>query len=677
MVKLVGYAKQDGVAVVTVENPPVNALSAGVPEGLMAAIDRAQADDEVTGIVLMGAGRTFIAGADISLLQEMAWGKAASDLTVLHGLLRRIEDSAKRVVMAIHGSALGGGLEVAMAGHWRVALETAQLGQPEVNLGLIPGAEGTQRLPRLVGVAKAIEMCVTGKPVGAREALAAGLVDAVVAADLLNEAVKMARQAGPVRRTREQQERLAGSADLFANGRRLAEQVRRQQKAPLGVVEAIEAAAMLDFAAGCQREKEIFNECLAGEQAKAMMHAFFAERTAGKVPGLDKNMTAMAVRRVGVIGAGTMGTGIAMAFVNAGIPVVLKDANAQALASIGRNYESSVKRGRMTAQEAARRVGMIQAQTSYDGFDEVSLIVEAVFEDLALKKRVFQEMDEVARAGCVLATNTSSLSIDEMAGATQRPEFVVGLHFFSPANVMRLVEVVRGKATSAAVLATALALAKQLKKVGVVAGNCPGFVGNRMFFPYAYEAQFLVEDGAMPGQVDRALTDFGMAMGPFAVDDLAGIDVMWRIRQELGVRRPVLQDKLYALGRYGQKTGKGWYSYGADGKPVVDGEVMALLANKRREFSDEEIVQRTIYALINEGARVLGEGYALRASDIDVIYVNGYGFPAWRGGPMFYADRTGLGRLVGAMEGFGWEPAPLLRELAASGKTFREFDNRG
>jgi 3-hydroxyacyl-CoA dehydrogenase len=677
MAKLVDYAKQDGVAVLTVENPPVNALSAGVPEGLMTALDRAQADEEVTAIVLMGAGRTFIAGADIGLLQEMAWGRAASDLTVLHELLRKIEDSAKPVVIAIHGSALGGGLEVAMAGHWRVALETAQLGQPEVNLGLIPGAEGTQRLPRLVGVAKAIEMCVSGKPMGASEALRAGLIDAVVSGDLLQEAMKMA---GPVRRTRERNERLDGRAGLFEEGRRLAEQVRPKQAAPLRAVEAIEAAATLDFAAGCRREKQIFNECLAGEQAKAMMHAFFAERTAGKVPGFDKNAAALAIRRVGVIGAGTMGGGIAMAFVNAGIPVVLKDANAQALeagmANIARNYENSVRRGRFTAQETERRIGMIQAQTSYEGFGEMDLIVEAVFENLALKKRVFHEMDEVARPGCVLATNTSMLSIDEMAGVTQRPEFVVGLHFFSPANVMRLVEVVRGKATSAEVLATALAVAKQLRKVGVVAGNCPGFVGNRMFFPYAQEAQFLVEEGATPEQVDRALTDFGMAMGPFAVDDLAGIDVMWRIRQDLGMRRPVLQDKLYALGRYGQKTGKGWYRYGADRKPVVDGEVTALLT-KRRDVGDEEIVQRTIFALINEGARVLGEGYALRASDIDVIYTNGYGFPVWRGGPMFHADRTGLARIVEAVEGFGWEAAPLLRELAASGRTFRELDNRG
>jgi 3-hydroxyacyl-CoA dehydrogenase len=699
MDSFVKYNNQGTVAVITVDNPPVNALSPGVPEGIATALERAKADSGVRSIVVVGGGRTFIAGADISVLQEMAWGEGRGGPR-LHGLLMQIEDSVKPVVMAIHGVALGGGLEVAMAGHYRVALASAQLGQPEVNLGIIPGAEGTQRLPRLVGIEKAIDLCVTGKPMQAAEALTAGLIDAIVEGDLLEAAIAFASEAAPGRKTRERADRLGtpvANAQLYTSGSALAAKIRRNQIAPLRAIEAIEAAAALPFEEGCQRERELFQASVVSDQAKAMIHAFFAERAAAKVPGVNKSTRVFPLARVAIIGAGTMGGGIAMSFANAGVPVLLKEVKAEALeagvANIQRNYEASVKRGRFTADDVEHKISLIHPQLDYTGFDSVDLIIEAVFENLELKKTVFRELDVIAPAGCVLASNTSTLSIDEIAAATSSPELVIGLHFFSPANVMRLLEIVRGKATSPETIATALALAKQLKKVGVLVGNCPGFVGNRMLFPYMYEAQYLVEEGATPEQVDRVLTDFGMAMGIFAVDDMAGIDVAWRVRQEMrhfaepGARKPLVQDKLYEMGRYGQKTGRGWYAYGSDRKPVRDEEVIALIERvasdagmRRRAISDQEILERTIYSLINEGARVLEEGYALRAADIDVIYMNGYGFPNWRGGPMFYADLVGLPRVLAAIEGFQtefgdrWTPAPLLKQLATEGRGFREWD---
>jgi 3-hydroxyacyl-CoA dehydrogenase len=693
----VNYRIADGVAVVTVDNPPVNALSPGVPDGIAAAIDRAASDPEARAIVVLGAGRTFIAGADISVLEGMAWGQER--VIVLHPLLAKIEDSAKPVVMAIHGTALGGGLEVAMAGHYRVAVASAQLGQPEVNLGIIPGAEGTQRLPRLVGIEKAVEMCVTGKPIGAAEALAAGLIDAVIDGDLAAGALAFAKQAASPVKTRDRAGKLGtpeANAPLYAAGRELAGKVRRHQEAPLRAVDAIEGAATVPFNEGCARERALFDACIVSDQAKSLIHAFFAERTAAKVPGLPKAASSP-VARVGIIGAGTMGGGISMACANAGLEVLLKEVRPEALeaglATIRRNYETSAKRGRFTAQQVEERLARIHPQTDWAGFDQVDLIIEAVFESMSLKKDVFREIDRIARPGCILASNTSTLSIDEIASVTTRPESVVGLHFFSPANVMRLLEIVRGRKTAPEVLSAALALARQVKKVGVVAGNCPGFIGNRMFFHYMYETQFLAEDGATPRQVDRALTDFGMAMGMFAVDDMAGIDVAWRVRQELGhftepgVRKPLVQDQLYALGRYGQKTGKGWYLYGDDRKPVPDPMVEELIETSardagiiRRSIGNQEIIERAVYSLINEGARLLEEGFALRASDIDVVYLNGYGFPSWRGGPMFYADLVGLRNVLAAIERFHrefgarWEPAPLLKQLAAEGRSFREYD---
>jgi len=696
MSTLVQYANHDGVAVLTIDNPPVNALSAGVLESLDAAIARAVADQSVTAIVVTGAGRNFIAGADIAMLEKMAWSNAPA--VGWHDLLSRIEDSPEPVVMAIQGGALGGGLEVAMAGHYRVAVASAQLGQPEVDLGIIPGAEGTQRLPRLVGVEKAIEMCVTGKPVKAPDALSAGLVDAIIDGELLAGAVAFARQATIPVKVRDRHDRLGTpetNAPMFAAGRQLAAKVRRNQEAPLRAIQAIEAATTMPFDEGWQRERDLFAQCVASDQAKSLIYAFFAERTAAKVPGIDKTTTVYPVARAAIIGAGTMGGGIAMCFANAGIPILLKETTAEALdagmARIRKNYETSVKRGRFTAEDVERKLALIHPQLDWSGFDSVDLILEAVFENMALKKQVFAEIDRLARPGCVLATNTSTLSIDEIASVTGRPEFVIGTHFFSPANVMRLLEIVRGAATSREVIATAMALARPLKKVGVLVGNCPGFVGNRMFFPYMYEGQFLAEDGATPEQVDRALTKFGMAMGIFAVDDLAGIDVGWRVRQELhlgddGGRQPLVADRLYEMGRYGQKTGKGWYVYGDDRKPAPDPEVDALIREAsitagipQREIGEQEIVERSIYALVNEGARILEEGFAMRASDIDVVYVNGYGFPAWRGGPMFYADLVGLDKVLATVERFHrefgarWKPAPLLQKLAAEGGTFREY----
>ncbi|HEY1303017.1 MAG TPA: 3-hydroxyacyl-CoA dehydrogenase NAD-binding domain-containing protein [Vicinamibacterales bacterium] len=699
----VSVAVHDQVALITIDNPPVNALGPEVVNGLSTAIDEVGRDPSIRAAVIVGAGRTFIAGADIKGLEQMAWG-SATGLPEMHDILQRMEDLPKPLVIAMHGTALGGGLEVAMAGHYRVAAPDAQMGQPEVNLGIIPGAEGTQRLPRLVGMEKAIEMCVSGKPVKARDALAAGLIDRIADGDLTSYAMAfaqhMASHGGPHPKTRDRSDRLP-SRDalpaLLAAGRTLATKTRRHMEAPLAVVDALEAAATLPFNEGCLKERDVFMRCVNGDQAKALIHAFFAERGAARVPGITKDTPVAKVASVGIVGAGTMGGGIAMACANAGMTVRLTDATTKALdagmATIKKNYDVSVARGRFTPAMVEERLGRIRPQVGYEGFGDVDLIVEAVFENLALKKQVASALNDVARPDCLLATNTSTLNIDEIAAAAKRPSTMLGLHFFSPANVMRLVEIVRGAATSSESVATALAVAKRLGKVGVVVGNCPGFVGNRMMFPYMYEAQFLVEDGATPEQVDRALTDFGMAMGIFAVDDMAGVDIAWRVRQELnqfsepGARKPLVADALCELGRFGQKTGKGWYTYGDDRKPTPDPEVQALIERvtsaagiQRRTFQANEIIERTIYALINEGARVLDEGFALRAADIDVIYTTGYGFPAWRGGPMFYADRVGLKTVYERVSAFHrefgdrWTPAPLLERLAREGKTFQAMD---
>ena len=696
--------QQDGVAVLLVNNPPVNALNSSVAKGIEEAIGAAQDDASVRAIVLMGAGKTFVAGADIKELEDLAWGRGPGAPN-LHRLLAKIEDSSKPVFMAIHGTALGGGLELAMAGHYRLATRDAAVGQPEVNLGIIPGAEGTQRLPRLTGIEKAIEICVSGKPLTAQDALAAGIIDVVVEGDLRAEAVayanRVANAGGPHPITRERGARLksAGSLeDAMAAGQALASKIRKNMLAPLKVLEAIRGAATLPFEQGCVREQELFTECVSSEQCRALIHAFFAERAVSKIPGLTPAKTVCSpVERIAIVGAGTMGGGIAMACVNAGLSVLLTDARQEGLnaglAAIRKNYDVSVKRGRFTPEIVAERMARINGQLDLAGFETADLVIEAVFEDMQLKRSVFQKLEEVLKPGCILASNTSTLNIDELAGVTKRPDRVVGLHFFSPANIMRLLEIVRGRGTSLETIATALAIAKRLKKVGVVVGNGPGFVGNRMMFPYMYEAQFLVEEGATPEQVDSALKGFGMAMGMFEVDDMAGIDVGWQVRRamghfsEPGVRAPLVANRLYEMGRLGQKTGKGWYVYADDRKPTPDPEVLDLIRSlsaqariPQRRFTDEEIIERSLYNLINEGARVLEEGHAVRASDIDVIYLNGYGFPSWRGGPMFYADSVGLKRIVSRISDFErehgprWKVAPLLHKLAADNSSFREWD---
>jgi 3-hydroxyacyl-CoA dehydrogenase len=701
MNNLVRVSTNDDVTVITIDNPPVNALSPGVPEGILAAIDQMNQDPAIKAAVVIGAGRTFVAGADIKEFGKMTSGVRGRGS--LLPLLLRIEDSRKPVVMAIHGSAFGGGLELAMAGHYRVASPSAQVGQPEVNLGIIPGAGGTQRLPRLVGVDKAVEMCAGGKPVSAPEAAALGLIDQLIEVDLTTEAVAFARGIAdkPVRKTRDRTEKLgsADSAAIFATARDTARKKQRGLLAPLAAIDAVEAATQLPFEEGCQTEARLFTECLFSDQSKALIHVFFSEREVAKIPDIPKETPALPVHCVAVVGSGTMGGGIAMVFANAGIPVVLKDVDQAALEMglnrIKRNYASSVQRGRFTQAYVDERLELIKPVLSYDAFSNVDMVVEAVFEGMALKKSVFAELDRACRSGAILASNTSTLNIDEIAEATSRPESVIGTHFFSPANVMRLLEIVRGKKTSKEVIATCMQLSKKLGKIGVLVGNCRGFVGNRMFGPYRREAQFLVEEGADVAAVDEALVEFGNAMGPLATGDLAGLDVGWRIRKEYrhlekpGVRQPFAEDRLCELGRYGQKTMKGWYQYGENRRASADPEVTALVRKwsaeagiPERQISASEIVDRCIYALVNEGARILEEGYALRAADIDIIYLNGYGFPAYRGGPMWHADTVGLPKVyqriceLQLQHGELWTPAPLLKRLAEEGKTFAEYDKQ-
>jgi 3-hydroxyacyl-CoA dehydrogenase len=699
MTNLVSISKDNDVAVITIDNPPVNALSPGVPEGISTAIDAVNSDPAVKAAVVIGAGRTFVTGADIKEFGKMTSGGPRRSLLPL---LLHIEDTGKPVVIAIHGTAFGGGLELAMAGHYRVASPTAQVGQPEVKLGIIPGAGGTQRLPRLVGVAKAVEMCAEGKPVSAREAAALGLIDRLIDGDLLAGAVTFARDVfgKPAPKTRERTEKLGTAvenATIFAAARDVAGKKQRGLKAPPAAIDAVEAATKLPFEEGCQLEAKLFTECLFSDQSKALIHVFFGEREVAKIPDVPRETPVMPVNRVAVVGSGTMGGGIAMVFANAGIPVLLKDVDEAALelgmSRIRKNYASSVQRGRFTQAFVDERLQMITPVLSYDAFAEMDMVVEAVFEGMALKKTVFADLDRACRRAAILASNTSTLNVDEIAAATSRPEAVIGTHFFSPANVMRLLEIVRGKQSSREVIATCMQLSKKLGKIGVLVGNCRGFVGNRMFGPYRREAQFLIEEGAEVEAVDQALVEFGNAMGPLATGDLAGLDVGWRIRKEYrhlekpGIRQPFAEDRLCEMGRHGQKTVRGWYRYDENRRVSVDPEVSALVRKwstdagiPQRQISDAEIVDRCIYALVNEGARILEEGYALRAVDIDIIYLNGYGFPGYRGGPMWYADTVGLQKVYQRIcefhqqHGELWEPAPLLQRLAEAGKTFAELD---
>ncbi len=697
---LVQITKSETIGIITINNPPVNALSPGVPEGISEAIDKLEIDGELRAAVLVGGGNTFVAGADIKEFGKITSGKSRG--AGLLPLLLKIEDCRKPIVMAIHGNAFGGGLELAMAGHYRVAVRSAKVGQPEVKLGIIPGAGGTQRLPRLAGVAKAVEMCCEGSPVTAEEALECGIVDKLIDGDLLAGAIAFAREiAGkPVPKTRERNNKLGTPEQNSPNFSAARENARKKQRgmtAPLAAIDAVEAATKLPFEEGCQVEQKLFTECLFSPQSKALIHIFFGEREVTKIPDVPKDTPLIPVKTAGVVGAGTMGGGIAMVLANAGIPVLVKEADQAALdrgmANIQKNYATSVKRGRFTQQFVEERLKLIQPTLSLDGFAGVDLVIEAVFEGMGLKKEVFGQLDKICKSGAILASNTSTLNIDEIASATSRPQFVIGTHFFSPANVMRLLEIVRGKATSKEVIATCMQLSKKLGKVGVLVGNCRGFVGNRMFHPYVRESVFLLEEGATVEAVDNALYEFGMAMGPLAVGDLAGLDVGWRIRKEYrhlekpGIRQLFAGDRLCELGRFGQKTGAGWYKYDENRRAIPDPEVTELVRKwaaeagiPQRQISREEIVDRCIYALVNEGARILEEGYALRAVDIDIIYINGYGFPAYRGGPMWYADAVGLKKVYDRILEFQqkhgelWAPAPLLKLLAEQGKSFADYN---
>jgi len=695
----VHLTRENEIAIITIDNPPVNALSPGVPEGLSQAIDRIENDASIRAAVLIGAGKTFVAGADIKEFAKISSGaeRCAGHLE----LFTKIENCSKPSVAAIHGMAFGGGLELAMAAHYRIAVASAQVGQPEVKLGLIPGAAGTQRLPRLAGVAKAVEMCVEGNPIKAEDALKHGIIDKVIEGDLLAEAIAFAKEitGKPTQKTRDRNEKLGTLEEnikIFTSVRETARKKQRNQLAPQAAIDAIETATKLPFEEGCQLEQKLFHDCLSSDQSKSLIHVFFGEREVAKIPGVPKETPILPINSAAVIGAGTMGGGIAMVLANAGIPVLLKETDQAALDrglnTIRTNYANSIKRGRFTQQFAEERLNLIKPTLAYDNFSSADIIIEAAFENMALKKQIFAELDRLAKPGAILASNTSSLNIDEIASATQRPESVIGTHFFSPANVMRLLEIVRGKSTSKEVIATCMQLAKRLGKIGVLVGNCFGFVGNRMFGPYRREAQFVVEEGAAIESVDKALYDFGMAMGPLATGDLAGLDVGWRIRKEnphlreSGQRQAFLEDRLCELGRFGQKTSIGWYKYDDQRRVAPDPEVEKLIAQwvaeakiPQREISAQEIVDRCTLRLVNEGAQILEEGYALRSVDIDIIYLNGYGFPSYRGGPMFYADMVGLPKVLERIRQFEkshgeiWKPARLLQQLAEQGKSFADF----
>jgi len=697
MAEFVRLQRHGAIALIIVDNPPVNALSQPVRQGLQQAFQAADADPEVQAVALVCEGNTFIAGADIK-----EFGKPPQSPS-LPDVIDSIENSRKPSVAVIHGTALGGGLEVALGCHYRIARKDAKVGLPEVKLGLLPGAGGTQRLPRLAGVAKALDMIVSGQPIGAAEALEHHIVDELFVGDLVEAGLAYAQRLidegrGP-RRTGEQTAGLEGADNAELIAAKHAEVAKRMRGlfSPLRCIAAVEAATKLPLAEGLKRERELFAECLQSPQRAALVHSFFAERQAGKIADLPADVKPRAVKSAAVIGGGTMGVGIALCFANAGIPVKLLEINEEALGRALQRardtYGASVKRGSLTEEAMEQRLKRVEGVTGYAALADVDLVIEAVFEEMDVKRQVFERLDAVCKPGAILASNTSSLDLNQIAAFTRRPEDVVGLHFFSPANVMRLLEVVRGAKTSDEVLATAMAVGKQLKKVSVVVGVCDGFVGNRMVFQYGREAEFLLEEGATPGQVDGALRNFGMAMGPFAMRDLSGLDIGQAIRKrqraELPADRdfPTVSDKLCEAGMLGQKTGAGYYRYEPGNRTPLENPDLAPMLDsasrekglERRELDEQYIIERTIYALVNEGAKILEEGIAQRASDIDVIYLNGYGFPAFRGGPMFYADSVGLDQVLAQVKalharcGDWWKPAPLLEKLAAEGRTFSDW----
>ena len=688
------YAVHGPVAVVTLNNPPVNGLGHALRSGIVAALDQALADPQVQAIVLTGSARAFSGGADV---REFGTPKAGQEPT-LPSVIRALDGATKPVVAAIAGVCLGGGLELALGCHYRVAAPDASLGLPEVKLGLLPGAGGTQRLPRLIGLEPALNMIVSGQPVPANAFAGTPLVHALIEGDLVEGAVAFAAQVAargePLPRARDLKVKQPNADAFLQFARNTVAAASKPFPAPLQCVEAV-AASLKPFDEGLQTERTLFQALMQTPESRALRHVFQAERAAAKVPGLPEGTVLRPIARVGVIGAGTMGGGITMNFLNAGIPVVLLEMKQEALdrglATIRKNYENSMKKGKLKPEQVEQRMGLITPTLEYAALKDADLIVEAVFEEMGVKEAVFRQLDAVAKPGAILASNTSYLDIDRIASFTQRPQDVIGLHFFSPANVMRLLEIVRGAQTAPDVLATSLQLAKQIKKVAVVSGVCDGFIGNRMLARYGAAAQGLINAGALPQQIDGALQKFGLAMGPFRMGDLAGLDIGWATRKrkaaEAGVEmKPIVADKLCEAGRFGQKTGAGWYRYEAGNRtPLPDSVTEQLIADYRaahgitpRKIGDEEIVERCIFALVNEGARILEEGIAARASDIDLVYLNGYGFPLHRGGPMLYADTVGLPQAVRSLRRFAaepgadasWQPAPLLVRLAEEGRSF-------
>ena len=689
--EFVDLDRRGRIAVLTVNNPPVNALSHGVRLGLRDGLRQAVADPALGAIVIVCAGRTFIAGADIT-----EFGKPPKE-PGLHEVLGLIETSPKPVVAAVHGTALGGGLEVTLACHWRVGVRAARFGLPEVKLGLLPGAGGTQRLPRVVGVPKALQMIVSGDPIGGEEAQRLGLVDELVDGDLAAAGVAYAERVlaeqRPLRKIRDMDDKtgaVRGTPEVFAEFRKSVARQTRGFRAPENCIKAVEAAVALPFEEGLKRERELFLELMSSAESKAQRYIFFAEREAAKIPDVPPDTPTLAIKKAAVLGAGTMGGGIAMNFASVGIPVTVVEVNREALdrglGVVRKNYEATASKGRLTAADVEKRMGLIQGTTDFGAIADADIVIEAVFEEMPIKKEVFAKIDKLCKRDAVLATNTSTLDVNEIASATARPESVIGMHFFSPANVMRLLEVVRGAKTSKVAVATAMAVGRRIAKVPVCVGVCYGFVGNRMLHQRGREAEKLILEGALPQQVDEVLYDFGFPMGPFAMGDLAGLDVGWRIRKGRGVKSPVA-DRICELGRFGQKTGAGYFRYEkGDRTPRPDPEVEKLILEvareqgiQRRAIPEQEILERLLYPMVNEGAKILEEKIAIRASDIDVIWIYGYGWPVYRGGPMFWADSIGLKAVRDRMREFGrrgaegWEPATLLDRLADGGKGFRDL----
>ena len=692
MSEVVSYRLEGDIGVIGVDYPPVNALGQGVREGLVNCLRQGLEDDQAKALVVIGEGRTFPAGADIREFGKPPAGPALPDV------ISEYESSDKLVIAAIHGTALGGGLEVALGCDYRVALESAKVGLPEVKLGLLPGAGGTQRLPRLVGAKAALDMIVGGNPVKAKDAFKVGIVDEVVGGDLLEGALAYARKLvadnAPLRKIRDLDVKKE-DADLFTNYEKSIARKQRGFKAPFHCIKAVQAAVELPFDEGMKRERELFAELLVSPESRAQRHVFFAEREVAKVPGLPKDTAKRDVKSAAIIGAGTMGGGIAMNFANAGIPVkileVKEDALERGIAVIRKNYENTAKKGRITQEQVEQRMALIQPTLSYDDLSDVDLVIEAVFENMDVKKAVFTELDRVCKPGAILATNTSTLDVNRIASFTKRPEDVVGMHFFSPANVMKLLENVRGEKTSDEVVATVMDLSRRIGKVGVLVGVCHGFVGNRMLHKRQAEAVQLVNEGANPAQVDKVLFDLGFPMGPFAMSDLAGMDVGYRIREELRKEDPDnapprnWTDDLVEQGRLGQKTQAGVFDYKeGDRTPVPSSEVDALIAKFReengiqsRDISDQEILERCMYIMVNEGAKILEEGIAARPLDVDVIWIYGYGFPVYRGGVLFWADSVGLKTIYDKVSQIHqetgsdtWKPAALLEKLAKESKGF-------